>query len=61
MSDIDWSVFDKFPEDLVVCKCGAHYRSHAQFSRIGTRFGMVSRKPCPDCGGNEASAVYGVP
>ncbi len=44
---IDWSGFDKYPESTCVCRCGAVYRSHAQYIRpVGT----AVRKPCPGCG-----------
>jgi hypothetical protein len=45
---IDWSPFDKYPEDTVTCGCGAVFRSHGKYV-IGT--GLVSRKPCPGCNG----------
>lgn len=43
---IDWTRFDKYPEDTCFCGCGAVFGSHVKFTN-GT---MHSRKPCPGCG-----------
>jgi rRNA maturation endonuclease Nob1 len=49
-ADIDWSIHDKYPEDTCECRgCGKTFRSHAK-AIVGA--GLVSRKPCPSCGGH---------
>jgi hypothetical protein len=50
---IDWSPFDSFSENTIECTCGATYRSHSKAVMSGTRFIIVSRKPCPGCGSSE--------
>lgn len=47
---IDWSVFDKYPDDTCFCRCGSEFRSHAKFATVAGSSGLVSRKPCPACG-----------
>ncbi len=43
--NIDWTVFDKYPEMIVECSCGRLYRSHIKY-----RDGQVhTRRPCPRC------------
>jgi hypothetical protein len=43
---IDWSIFDKWPENTCYCRCEAVFRSHSKFhlDRI------ISRRACPNCG-----------
>ena len=55
---IDWSVFDKYPENTVECQCGATYRSHTQVA-IGAdgKLRIHSRKPCPSCVAQIGNAV----
>ncbi len=43
---IDWTPFDKYPEDTARCGCGAVFRSHGKFV-VG--IGLVTRKTCPGC------------
>lgn len=45
---IDWSEIEKYPEQIIDCRCGATFPSHAKFVGVISR--MVSRKPCPSCG-----------
>jgi hypothetical protein len=45
--EIDWSVFDPYSESTCACLCGCVFRSHSKFV---TDSGIVSRKPCPECG-----------
>lgn len=46
---IDWSAFDKFPQDTCYCRCGTAFRSHGKFVMAPSP-GIVSREPCPSCG-----------
>ena len=48
--NIDWSVFDEYPEDTCSCRCGEVFRSHAKFVRDVSR--VITRKACPACGKN---------
>lgn len=51
--DIDWTIYNKFLEDTVTCRCLMRFRTHTQFkgSRSGLCHGaIVTRKPCPGCG-----------
>lgn len=47
-TDIDWSVFDTYPESNCECNCGATFRSHAKF--VMSPAHTEARKPCPLCG-----------
>ncbi len=49
--DVDWTVFDQYPESTCYCNCDAIFRSHAKIVMSIRR--SVSRKPCPDCGKND--------
>lgn len=54
MSAIDWSIFDKYPENTVYCRCEAIYRSHTKvaiedYGDHG-KLRVHCRKPCPACG-----------
>lgn len=51
MSEIDWSIFDKYPEDTCDCRCGKVFRTHSKFVAELSR--VITRKPCPDCGKND--------
>lgn len=53
MIQIDWSANDKWPEMTCTCVCDHVFRSHSKFV-FGD--GLVSRKPCPNCGGHELRA-----
>jgi len=50
VSVIDWSIFDKYPENTVYCRCEAVYRSHTKVT-IGDdgKMRIHCRKPCPAC------------
>lgn len=50
MSVIDWSLSDKFAEDIIYCKCGEIYRSHSKLLPLGNRLIIYTRKSCPKCG-----------
>jgi hypothetical protein len=43
----EWDVFDNYPESTCECSCGRFFRSHARYS---VARGLISRKPCPECG-----------
>lgn len=57
---IDWSTHDGTPESTCTCHCifgrlkdgddVPTFRSHAKFVSGPDTAGIVSRKPCPDCG-----------
>lgn len=49
--EIDWSVFDGYPQGIVYCRCGEVYSSHAK-SAFGDDGKLIlrSRKDCPGCG-----------
>jgi hypothetical protein len=47
MSVIDWTVFDRWPELAIECRCGASFRSRAKITAEGR---IATRKPCPKCG-----------
>lgn len=51
---IDWSVFDKYSEDTVTCRCETVYRSHAKFV-LTPEPHIETRKPCPGCGRTDNS------
>jgi hypothetical protein len=46
---IDWTPFDKYPEDTCTCVSGHTFRSHAKMV-MGPKPSLVSRKVCPVCG-----------
>ncbi len=58
MSDVvikvDWSVFDKYPEDECECWCGAVFRSHAKCVSTSSGLILVARKVCPSCSHRES-------
>lgn len=45
---IDWSHFDKYPENTLTCDCGTEFRSHSKFVTEPEPH-IESRKPCPNC------------
>lgn len=47
---INWSEFDKYPEDTVECTCGKVYRSHVKGVATNGSFMMATRVACPGCG-----------
>lgn len=47
---IDWSPFDKYPEDTCYCRCGVTYKSHVKALCRGSQFDLVARGACPSCG-----------
>lgn len=49
---IDWTLSDKFDEMICECTNGHTFMSHVKSAFIdGTsHMGIVSRKPCPECG-----------
>ena len=56
---IDWTPFDKYPEDTATCACGVVFRSHGKYV-VGR--GLISRKPCPGCNGAQSiRALHGDP
>lgn len=60
MTPIDWTVFDKYPENTCECMCGVQWMSHGKF--VAAAGGVVSRKPCPGCGRSDnIRAMYGTP
>ena len=57
---IDWSVFDEFPESTCYCRCGRVFRSHSKGVVIknkdnGHSFTVLTRKKCPVCGRNDST------
>jgi hypothetical protein len=48
-AEIDWKVFDPYPENTLYCRCGSVYRSHSKFV-IRPAPGLLARKSCPKCG-----------
>ena len=53
---VDWTVFDQYPPDLITCRCGIKYRSHAKGffnDNENPRYGYKTRIPCPGCGLDE--------
>lgn len=51
MNAIDWSIFDKWSENTVYCRCGAVYRSHTKMTTGDDgALHLHCRKPCPACG-----------
>lgn len=48
--EIDWSVFDKWPESECECRCEEFFQSHAKCAFLTEAFMLQSRKPCPGCG-----------
>jgi hypothetical protein len=64
VADIDWAPFDPMPENTIECRCGASYRSHSRVAKVIGWLTIVTRKPCPECGGsvgNVRSASAGSP
>jgi hypothetical protein len=59
MPEIDWLIFDKYPESTCRCACEKMYRSHSKFIFEDGKPRVISRKPCPDCGSDNPLAVYG--
>ena len=51
MRMIDWTVFDKWPEDTCFCRCDGIFRSHGKFDIATKR--IITRKPCPKCNKND--------
>lgn len=49
---IDWSRFDAMSQMDCACRCGATFRSHASIQMLPAPH-LVSRLPCPRCGGFE--------
>jgi hypothetical protein len=54
ISKIDWTVFDRWSESTVYCRCETAFRSHAKFIIQADGSGLISRKPCPDCGRHDS-------
>lgn len=51
MNPIDWTIFDKYPENTVECRCGAVYCSHTKaVVDDDGQLCLCSRKSCPSCG-----------
>jgi len=63
MKPIDWTVFDKYPENTCECHCGTTFRSHSKAVILDDgSMGLFARKPCPNCGkNNEMRAVRSDP
>jgi hypothetical protein len=57
---MDWALFDRIPESLCYCRCGATYRSHTQMVSRDDKLVIVSRKPCPLCGLDEGNVAHTV-
>ena len=38
------------PEDNCICRCGEKYKSRTKFESSPSHIGVVSEKPCPNCG-----------
>lgn len=55
MIEVDWTPHDEFSELTCTCRCGATYRTHIKFVRVGEFAGLVSRLPCPGCGQREGN------
>lgn len=56
---IEWSPHDAFPEMTCTCSNCLHvFSSHAAFI---TDQGLVSRKPCPKCGGHKLNRASSEP
>ena len=51
--EIDWTVFDGDPEDILTCACGARFMGHCKAVYQGGERGMYSRVPCPACGSTD--------
>jgi len=52
--EIDWAVFDKYPENTCYCRCDAVFRSHAKSVIMPDEsLQMITRSPCPNCGKND--------
>ncbi len=48
---IDWTMFDRWPEDTCFCRCGGIFRSHGKWIMSEKR--IIARSPCPKCGKND--------
>jgi hypothetical protein len=58
---IDWSAFDRYPENEVTCRCGAEFSSHTKFVNEPAPH-IEARKPCPKCGRtDDISSSRGAP
>lgn len=52
--NIDWTVFDQYPEQTCECRCGTVWRTHAKLVSGERGLHLITRKPCPGCGKPDA-------
>ena len=50
LAAVDWDGFDYPPNQIVTCRCGFRWRTHAKF--VASLRRVVARQPCPNhkCG-----------
>jgi len=63
-ASIDWSnkFFNGPPNQWLTCwHCSNDYRGHGKGVSLGVNFGIISKEPCPKCGGHHVKAARSDP